>query len=95
MPTFKCHIRGEGFPAVLVRGKGTCGFYATRWIDAGDAAEAELLALALLKDDASLRSRRAMQGPRHQKSFLRRLKRLPKCQNLEAAVPLGSKNDDY
>ena len=53
MPFYRCVIRGEHFPGECVGKSGPYGFYTTRWLEAGDEAEAELRAVAMLRDDPS------------------------------------------
>ena len=51
MPWFRCFIHGENF-VVDVDGKHeVMGFYTTRYIEAADENEAEMLSLAKLRKD--------------------------------------------
>ena len=56
MPVFRCFIRGENFPGSLACRAEPVGFYATRWVEADSSAEAEMLALELLRNDSTLGS---------------------------------------
>ena len=51
MPVFRCFIRGENFPGSLLGQAEPIGFFATRFVEAESPAEAELAALALLRQD--------------------------------------------
>jgi hypothetical protein len=54
MPLFRCLIRGENFPGELIGQSAAIGFHATRFVDAGSAAEAEQIAVAALRQEAAL-----------------------------------------
>jgi hypothetical protein len=54
MPLFRCLIRGENSPGELLGQSGAIGFYATRFVDALSAAEAEQVAVVALRQDAAL-----------------------------------------
>jgi len=54
MPTYRCEILGEHFPGVILGEPDPIGFYTTRFIEAPSAAEAELAALAMLRDAPEL-----------------------------------------
>lgn len=54
MPLFRCFICGENFPGKLLGQDEPVGFYTTRFVEADSPEEAELLAVALLRDDPSL-----------------------------------------
>jgi hypothetical protein len=54
MPLYRCFIRGENFPGELIGLTVAVGFSATRFVDAGSAAEAEQIAVAALRQDAAL-----------------------------------------
>lgn len=54
MPWFRCFIRGEDFASRIAEAHGLVGFYTTRFIEAGDAAEAEAGVLARLRDESRL-----------------------------------------
>lgn len=47
-------MRGENFPGALMGQRAPVGFFTTRFVEAGSAAEAEAAALRLLKDDETL-----------------------------------------
>ncbi|GAB2524003.1 hypothetical protein [Lysobacter humi (ex Lee et al. 2017)] len=51
MPVFRCFIRGENFPGSLLGQAEPIGFFATRFVEAASAAEAEMVALDLLRQD--------------------------------------------
>ena len=51
MPLYRCSIWGENFPGVLLGGSEPIGFYATRFVEAPTASEAELLALVMLRGE--------------------------------------------
>jgi hypothetical protein len=51
MPLFRCSIRGENFPGVLLGHASPIGFHATRFVDAPNSDEAEMLALGLLRGE--------------------------------------------
>lgn len=54
MPIFRCLMRGESFPFSVDGAWKTMGFYATRFVNAASADEAETAALNLLKEDSAL-----------------------------------------
>ena len=54
MPLFRCFIRGENFPGELLGQSSAIGFRATRFVDAGSAAEAEQIAVLALRQEAAL-----------------------------------------
>lgn len=54
MRLFRCYIRGENFPGELLGHEAAIGFYATRFVDAVSAAEAERIAVAALRQEAAL-----------------------------------------
>ena len=54
MPLFRCFINGKNFPGSLIGEPEPIGFYTTRFVVASTPEEAEMLALSLLKSDASL-----------------------------------------
>ena len=54
MPTFRCLMRGENFPGIVLGEADPIGFYATRYVDAEYAGLAEVAALELLKRDPTL-----------------------------------------
>lgn len=54
MPLFRCSIRGENFPGELIGRTTAIGFHATRFVDAKSAEEAERIAVAALREDATL-----------------------------------------
>ncbi|WP_166213031.1 hypothetical protein [Cognatiluteimonas telluris] len=56
MPVFRCLIRGENFPGSLACQAEPVGFYTTRWVEAESPAEAEGLAVGLLREDPTLNS---------------------------------------
>lgn len=55
MPFFRCSIRGENFPGFLLGGSSPVGFYATRFVDADSAEDAEMLALDVLRGEEVFR----------------------------------------
>ena len=57
MPLFRCMIRGENFPGQLIGKKELVGFYATRFVEADSAEEAELSGLEMLRNDPSFEIR--------------------------------------
>ncbi|WP_035057451.1 hypothetical protein [Andreprevotia chitinilytica] len=54
MPLFRCSILGENFPGTLAGVPEPIGFYATRYVKASSADEAEAAALKLLRQDKDL-----------------------------------------
>lgn len=54
MPLYRCFIHGENFPGSILGKSEPIGFYTTRFVVASTPGEAEILALSLLKADASL-----------------------------------------
>ena len=52
MAWFKCVIEGENFPGSLIQQDGLVGFFVTRSVEADSDGEAEMLALAALKQEA-------------------------------------------
>jgi hypothetical protein len=51
---FRCLARGENFPGGILASPNPIGFYATRYVAAESPAAAEMLALGILRNDASL-----------------------------------------
>lgn len=51
MPLYRCSIRGEDFPGLLLGESEPVGFYATRFVEAPTADEAELRALRSLRGE--------------------------------------------
>ena len=54
MAWFKCLMRGEHFPGQLADHDGRFGFYVARFVEAGDANQAEIAALQKLRDEPRL-----------------------------------------
>lgn len=54
MPLFRCFIRGDNFPGMLLGQQEPIGFYTTRFVEAETPEQAELLAVDLLRVDSSL-----------------------------------------
>jgi hypothetical protein len=54
MPLFRCFIRGNHFPGVLIGEDKPIGFYTTRFVEASSPSEAESLVVDLLRNDESL-----------------------------------------
>ncbi len=54
MPWYKCSICGENFPGALVGESRPVGFYVTRFVEASSHEEAEMQALARLKNEQRL-----------------------------------------
>ena len=52
MAWFKCLIEGENFPGNLIQQEGLVGFFTTRCVEAETADEAEMRALASLRQEA-------------------------------------------
>ena len=55
MPLFRCFIRGDNFPGKLAGQRKPVGFFATRFIEAASPADAESLALEMLREDEDLK----------------------------------------
>ncbi len=54
MPIFRCFVRGENF---LTKEDGVpkrIGFYTTRWVDANSPEDAEMLVVAMLREEPLL-----------------------------------------
>lgn len=51
MPWFRCLLNGENFPGVLIDRDVPVGFYVTRYVQAGHAAEAERIAVQRVLDE--------------------------------------------
>ncbi len=51
MPVFRCVMRGESFPGAIAGESEPVGFYATRFVEADSAADAEPAALRVLRAD--------------------------------------------
>lgn len=49
MPTYKCFVRGENFPGVLIGEDEPIGFYTTRFVQAPSPAAAELACVDALR----------------------------------------------
>jgi hypothetical protein len=66
MPWYRCSVRGENFPLSVLGGlrggrtNGHAGFYATRWVEAADRAEAEHRCIDLVKRDPALAHQRVL-----------------------------------
>lgn len=54
MKHFKCLIRGDDFPGILIGADCDVGFYTTRFVDCDSAEAAEPLSLKSLRDDPKL-----------------------------------------
>ena len=54
MPWYQCLIRGENFPGAILGKKAPIGFYTTRVVEADSTQDAEMKALANLKEDKKL-----------------------------------------
>ena len=65
MPLFRCLMRGENFPFDVDGAWKSVGFYATRFVDAASAEEAEAAALGLLKADPALARESSTPGLEH------------------------------
>lgn len=48
---YRCLIRGENFPGMVIGKNGLVGFFTTRWVEALDEVSAEHLALQGLKKE--------------------------------------------
>jgi len=55
MAWFKCYIAGENFPGAIIGEDNLVGFYTTRYAEASSSAEAEIVALAILRQDQSMK----------------------------------------
>ncbi len=55
MKWFKCFVAGENFPGELINEDHTVGFDTTRFVQAESAEKAEIIVLAKLKREESLR----------------------------------------
>ena len=55
MPAYKVLLRGENFAMHFNHECILMGFYATRWVFAGDTAAAERKAVELIRNDKHLR----------------------------------------
>jgi hypothetical protein len=51
MPLYRCSICGENFPGAMLGESSPIGFYTTRFVEASNPDEAEMLALGLLRDE--------------------------------------------
>lgn len=51
MPLYRCSICGENFPGVMLGESSPIGFYTTRFVEAANQGEAEMLALDLLRGE--------------------------------------------
>lgn len=54
MPKFRCLVRGEKFPGIILGEAQRVGFYATLYVDAESPSSAELVALNCLRNDPRL-----------------------------------------
>ena len=54
MPRFRVLLHGRNFQLKLGEGQTASGFYTTRFVEAGDAHKAELLAVQMIRDDPHL-----------------------------------------
>ncbi|MFO0947516.1 MAG: hypothetical protein U1D30_16590 [Planctomycetota bacterium] len=54
MAWFRCFVRGENFPGQLLSQEGLIGFYVTRFIEAEDAADAEMKCVELLRQETKI-----------------------------------------
>lgn len=55
MKWYKCTIAGENFPGELISEDKEIGFFTTRFVEAETPEAAELSALAILKEEKSIR----------------------------------------
>ena len=70
MPAYLVRLRGENF-VIEVEGEARrMGFHTTRWVRAKDAREAELAAVALVRNDESLRQATRRDAPVEPRIFL-------------------------
>jgi hypothetical protein len=60
---FQCFIRGENFPGELLGETGLYGFFTTRWVEAENEAEAELISLDMLKNEATFQLPESLPKP--------------------------------
>jgi len=65
MPRYKCYICGENFPGALVGESNPVGFYVTRFVEAISREEAEMQALARLKNEQRLSLPQGMERPKN------------------------------
>lgn len=54
MKIFKCFIRGEGFPGLVVGVSGSVGFYTTHYVRASDESEIESIVWQNMLNDERL-----------------------------------------
>jgi hypothetical protein len=55
MPWFRCLLRGENFPLLVMEVRKPTGFYTTRYAEAASPEEAEELVLNALHDEEVLK----------------------------------------
>ena len=67
MKWYRCFIEGENFPGVLANTEELIGFYTTRFVEASTPEEAEMTALANLKNEESLQLPEGIAPPKNAK----------------------------
>jgi hypothetical protein len=55
MPWFRCLLRGENFPLLVMDVRKPMGFYTTRYAEAASPEDAERLVLNALRDEEALK----------------------------------------
>lgn len=55
MPYFRVLLNGENFWLPMDGKPSRLGFFTTRFVEAGNESDAELMALAMLREDSSLK----------------------------------------
>jgi hypothetical protein len=82
MKWFRCLIEGENFPGVLANSDELIGFYTTRFVEAETAEEAEMKALANLKNEESLQLPEGVVPPSNAKVYFEEIEEV-----MESEVP--------
>lgn len=77
MPWFKCFIAGENFPGSLIGEISPIGFFTTRFVEAPTSADAETLALSMLKTESALALPAGVEKPTNARVYFESIDEVP------------------
>ena len=77
MPIFRCFMRGENFPGSVAGESEPIGFYATRFLEASSASEAELAALERLRAEPEFQLVRPEDRMEHAQVYFEQIEEVP------------------
>lgn len=78
MPWFKCLIHGENFPGILIGEVREVGFYTTRFVEAPNPEQAEILALARIRDEPKLQKTKDLIPGERAKVYFDEIEEVPR-----------------